>query len=370
MLRRIEGFDFVPGSLSDSERERIFSAKGYYTDHYGLYNGTGRFSSGNCLTYNSIDLGNKVVGLRIPTGVAVATGFQGIAVKVPSTGGVRHDYLSLFDGVNNTSQILFKFQDNGIIGLYRGSGSGGYGESGATLIGRTDIAAYQEDQWFYLEWGATIAAGTGGSCEARVNTKTVLDFPAINTDHTGRGLYDMVAMGNWYGGSAGGVPALNLAYDDFYMCDDTGSENNTFLGNCRVMTQQVAGNSTPQDFAIGGSAPAATAWQSLLNTNLDDTKYIYDGTAGHESLFTVQAIVNSPAVFGIQVSGAYRMDDATQRVVHNVIKSGATASEGADQYINQTYTYYRDIWETNPDTGVGFTGSELNSLLTGAKVAV
>lgn len=366
MLQRIEGFDFLPVGLSGSERERISTAKGYYCDSQGLVPTTGRFGFGNSIYPNGAFLNGSVIGDRIPIGAAISEGFIGVAVKVPSGGATGQNYVALFDGVNNTSQIIYSFLNNGVIAAYRASGSF-YGNNSKVLIGLSDIAAYQEDQWFYFEMRGKTAA-SGGIAEARVNTKTVLSFPAVNTDNTGRGLFDMIALGAWANISNFGN-AKDIQYDDLYVCDTTGSENNSYLGNCRVMTQLVAGNSTPQDFAIGGTAPAATAWQSLLNTNLDDTKYIHDGTVGDESLFTIQAIVNAPTVFGIQVSSGLRQDDATQRIAHNVIKSGATAAEGADQYTNQTYTYYRDIFETNPDTGVGFSGSELNSLLQGIKIA-
>ena len=105
----------------------------------------------------------------------------------------------------------------------------------------------------------------------------------------------------------------------------------------------------------------------MLNTGLDSTKYIHSGTPGDESLFTIEAIINAPMVFGIRVSSAVWQDDATQRTYRNLYKSGATLTEGSDQLTNQTPTFYGDIVEINPATGVGYTGGELNALLIGGK---
>jgi hypothetical protein len=51
-----------------------------------------------------------------------------------------------------------------------------------------------------------------------------------------------------------------------YFNDAAGSMNNTFLGNVRVKSQFTASAGDSTQFTIGGSAPAATNWQSVLNT--------------------------------------------------------------------------------------------------------
>jgi hypothetical protein len=85
-------------------------------------------------------------------------------------------------------------------------------------------------------------------------------------------------------------------------------------------------------------------------------------------LYTVQAIVNGAAVFGVQISSALRQDDATQIVARNVLQTHGTLYYGADDYLNQTYTVYEDIWDLNPFTGVGWTGAEANALEAGVEL--
>lgn len=360
-LRVIEGFDFMPSGLSASERARIYGAKGYYNWNSGIDVATGRFAFGKAMWQPSGITSTGLYGSKIPIGSAVSDGYTGLAVFVGT--GVSNQIggiITFHDGLTDAPQVTVVFYLNGIVQVWRGLPASG------TLLVQTPTASFQEDQWFYGEARCKVDP-TAGQVEVRINTKTVISLVAANTQATVNGTYDLIGVGfyNW-----GVAQRAFYGFDDMYFCDTAGGANNNFLGNCRVMTQFVTGNSTPQNFAIGGSSPAATAWQSLLNTNLDDTKYIHDGTAGDSSLFTIEAIVNAPMVFGIAASAAARMDDATQRTERNVIKSGSTTATGADHLINQTYTFYKDIWETNPATGVGFTGAELNALLIGPKVQV
>jgi len=361
MLRAVRGWDWIPQGLSGSENARLLAADRFYSSasngYFGNFNSVGRFGFGGCLNWalapGNLDA-NQIVGL---TGSSRATNTMGCAVFVDQANNA-YDWVTFFDAVTGAPQLSFYFAEYGVIKVYRG-----YPYSG-TLLVASQPGSFQEDEWFYFEAKATIDA-TAGAVECRVNTATVISLVAANTMATLNAFADSYGFGVARGPTFGN--AAFVKFDDFYFNDDTGSYNNGFLGNCRVMTQKVAGNSTPQDFTIGGSSPAATAWQSLLNANLDDTKYLFDNTAGHKSLFTIEAIINAPMVFGIQISGAYRQDDATQRTARNVIKSGSTTAEGGDQLTNQTYTMYKDIWEINPATSVGFTGAELNALLIGPK---
>jgi len=81
-------------------------------------------------------------------------------------------------------------------------------------------------------------------------------------------------------------------------------------------------------------------------------------------------ILNTPLVHGIEISGAYRQDDATQRFIKNSIQSSGVNAEGVSRAINQSYTFYADIFETDPNTGVSFTGTAANALKIGPKVDV
>jgi hypothetical protein len=86
---------------------------------------------------------------------------------------------------------------------------------------------------------------------------------------------------------------------------------------------------------------------------------------GDQDLYTVTPIINAPVIFGIDVLGFYRQDDATQLYPKNTIKSGGVTSYGAVNASYSTYKAFRDIWELDPATSVGFTGTAVNALQIG-----
>jgi hypothetical protein len=280
----------------------------------------------------------------------------GCRMLVPASGPIMD--ITMLDTMGGGGQFHISFTSTGNIHFTSYGGS----------VFSTPAWAFHPGKWFYLEVKWKSGTGTSGMVEVRVNTVPVLSFPAIDT-----------AGGTPYGGIAHGVDVMQIhqggafggghLIDDFYLLDSTGTVNNDYLGNVRAQWLAPNANSTPLQWAIGGSAPAATNWQSALNAALDDTKYVYDTTPGDIDQYTVTPILNTPFVHGVEIGGVFRQDDATQRVVRNAYKTHATQYDGGvDYYINQFYTYYPDVIELNPFTGTSFTGSEANALTIGPKV--
>jgi hypothetical protein len=225
------------------------------------------------------------------------------------------------------------------------------------------MGVFQEDQDFFLEIHGVIAS-SGGSVEVRVNTVPVISLTGANTQGATITTCDSIFLGIYVPG--GGVEGH---FDDLYVNDTSGGVNDSWLGNVRVKTQFMIANGFTNDFSIGGTSPAATHWQSVLNQNLDDTKFEYSPNIGDIDLFTPDPNLNSPLVHAVQVRMALRQDDATQRVARALVRVSGTNYVGSvDQYTNQTFTMYRERWQLNPNTGVSFTGAEVNAIQAGVKV--
>lgn len=361
-LRYVDGWDYLPTGTGNDAR---LEASGYYLrggsgafDVGNIANNIsapGRFGYGNCLSWNGL-VGSQGVRLQmirpINPGNAYSAGIMGMAIAIGKTSVVPFQ-VCFYDAVNDQAQCYVEFLPNGIIKAYGGSG---------VLLATTYAGAYYYDEWFWFEFKASIA-NTGGTMEVRINTVTVISVPSADTQTSGNANFDSYQFSTR---SLGIGNTFIAAVDDFYILDTGGTVNNSFLGNVRVKTQFTASAGDLAQFTASG---AATNWQAALNKNTDDTIYNYSPTVGQEDLYHMQAVVNGPIVHGIQMRGSYRQDDATQRVAHNHVKTaGANIVEGSDKYLNQTYTYYTDIIEINPDTASGFTGTEANALQGGPKV--
>jgi len=367
-LRLIEGFDWLPTTADNATFQALMGQSHYYFASSILsdpatwdINTTTAFSYGNSLRVNYTDAQYDTLNqLYYPVG-PLDEGYMGyrILVQPDHTGWLG---MTFYDAVSGGNQISIVCRPNGMIYVYRGAPFSG------TLLITSDPGSFYMGSWFYLEAYVKIH-DTAGEVQVRVNTKVVIDLIASDTNATGRPYFDMVGMrGRNSSGSAAWVE--NQYFDDMYFCDTAGTVNNGYLGNVRVKTQFTTADGDNIDFLIGGSAPAATNWQSVQNTSLNLTKLVYSPTVGDYDLYEIDPNVNAPYVHAIQVRTGARQDDATQRVLHNLLKTpaGTLIEPGTDFYLNQTVSVHRDIIEINPDTATFFTGTEANGTQAGFKV--
>jgi hypothetical protein len=366
-----EGFDWFPSGKGDAARANLWAANEFFTrrdSSFGFAEGdvvTGRFGFGKALTIWGSVWGFFInqQGYVVPVNATPAEGFMGLAVFVSSSlSALNRPTIGFFDAVTNYHQITISFEPNGVIKVWRG-------KRGETLLINSPAGAYQEDEWFHTESRAKIA-GSGGEFELRINTETKIQLLSANTQYTGNSYFDSIFLGAQGVDNRISIPGPGyLAYDDLFVNDTTGLENNTWMGNLRVKSQFMIANGAVNNFTIGGSSPAATNWQSVLNNSLDDSKYVYDITPGDKDLYTPDPNLNAPLVRVLQVRLALRQDDSTQRSAKALVRLSTTTYEGSVEFFtNTTYTFYKQRWELSPATGVTFTGSEINGCQVGVKV--
>lgn len=360
MLRRVDGFDYIPlEGLNNGLVANHLTAGSWhpFPNGLGAYGTpatiTGVFGRGVALYVNTT-VGAGIGALNFNWvqafgGGAAVSGVTGIrAYRGSST--QSPPIFSIYDAVSNAPQLTLSWDAMGVLKLWRG----GYG---GTLLAYTESGAFDDDRWMFAEMKFTI--GSSGSVEVRMNADVILTYTG-NTQATGIAGFDAVEIGSTNYQNASTV----WAFDDLYICDQTGTVNNDYLGNVQVRTQFTAGPGHTTTFTPVG---AATNWQAAQNQNLDDTEYNGTTTIGNIDLYAMQAVISANSIYGVQVRTAMRQDDATQIVARNVLRSGTTQVEGIDHYINESYEYYFDIWEKDPDTGVGWLQSGVNAVQAGPK---
>jgi hypothetical protein len=236
------------------------------------------------------------------------------------------------------------------VAVYLGSGTG-------TLLTLGPNNAWTPNVWVFLEVGAKIDSSTG-SVEVRVNGVTVASVSGINTKSTANVWFDNVKLSTNFG---------NLPIDNFYYNDATGSAPyNGFLGDFRVDSILPEADSAVQ------FTPLANAnWQEVSEVAMDsDASYNYSSTPGDQDLFDMGALDSHDAsVLAVQITGAFRKDDAGDRSIKNAVKSGGTTAYGAvDPLYDGFYAYYSDVFVQDPNTSAAWALSAVNAMKAGYKV--
>lgn len=235
---------------------------------------------------------------------------------------------------------------------------------GAVLF-QSPPGTFQPDTWNFIELGFKLTDDPTGWLICKVNGKEIVSLVSQTTSTTGNLQVNMVTLG-YFQEAPVGWTSSNTYWDDLYVCDSLGARNNTFLGNARVQALLPDGN----DSVTWNVEPNTNQnWESARNTDIDDDAYVYSNVVGDQDKYTIEPMVNTPEVFGIQVTGLYKQVDATQRSVANVIDSGGVEVEGTEYFTPVLlYASSIDMFEVDPNTTVSWLPPAVNALLIGPKV--
>lgn len=228
-----------------------------------------------------------------------------------------------------------------------------------TLL-ETATAGLTTGDWYYIEFKYTID-GSSGSYELRVNESTIASDSGIDTLE---GATAGIRQVGYFGST---VSADAWTFDDMYIVDTTGSTNNDFVGNTRVVT------------LFPESAGDDTQWTPDAGNNFervdeaapdDDSSYVESSTTGQRDLYNYPALpTDTDTIQGVQVATIGRETDVTDFTLITPVKSGGTLYKDAAQAVGGTsYEDLRRVLEVDPDTSVAWTKSGVDSAQFGIEV--
>jgi hypothetical protein len=235
--------------------------------------------------------------------------------------------------------------------------------NGATVTGGTSDYIVPLNQEIYVEMKVTIADSIGSnSCIVRVNGTEVINVAAgQDLKNTANAYANSVMIGpNQLGGGS-------FIMDDLYICDQSGSTNNDFLGDCRIDLKMPSADgfytdgtpSTGSDnFAMVNATPVGTGNFVTLANNGDRDSYQHNGLPA----------VTGSVIYGVQVNAAVDKDDAGTRDAATFIRSGTVDEDGASVALGTTYGILRDVYELNPDGNVAWNTTTVDNAEFGVVV--
>lgn len=262
--------------------------------------------------------------------------------------------LSLVDGT--TEQVGLYLYSNGTLSVLR---------NGTALTGGTSTATVAINAWNYLEIKGTISTSiAANSCKVRLNGADIITVAAGQSiQATANAFYSGVRIG-----PATANSAVYGRYDDFYICNQSGTVNNDFLGDCRIDTLLPTSDGTYTD----GTPSVAGAHYLMVDENPPNTTdYVDMGVVGNRDSYgypDLTALTNS-TVYGVQLNAAALKDDSGTRALATFARSGTTNSDGASYTLSTSQLYASQVFETAPG-GAAWTQTLVNGAEFGTTVTL
>ena len=280
--------------------------------------------------------------------------FHGFAFRSTQVSAV-----TLCQIMNGNSYDLTLRLNNGYIEARTGNTSG-------PVIGTATTGQMQTDTWYYVELKTQISNSTTDTCIFKVDGQTALtlstgsDTSGSTTNYPSRRIAFPVSV-------TGGTI---LYVDDIYICNDSGSVNNTFLGPVRVDTLRPNGNGNSSDWD-GSDGNQVDNYQLVDETTIGGSDYIEAQNVNEKDLFTYSDLSFSvSAIHGVKVTSVGKKTTSAIRTEKHVCRRSSTDYDASDTlYLPETTSIRSSIWETDPSTGTAWTSTGVNAAEFGIKVA-
>jgi len=196
------------------------------------------------------------VSKTIPATTNFVIGFAYMTSLISAGTGPK--VVELFDSA--TTQCDLRVNGDGTLSVTR---------NGTVLTGGTSSFAISAGAYYFIEWKVTIADSiAANSCKVRVNGVDWITVAAgQDTKNTANATANVVNFGTM--NSFSGVPATDFA--DFYLCDQSGTTNNDFLGDIRVDTLYPNADGTYSQWNYSGLSGAHRYWRVNIAENNTST---------------------------------------------------------------------------------------------------
>lgn len=357
-ILHLEGFDKISsstGTASATDVDAWLSYSKYYwntakVDDYLVFDGWG--GVGHAMSMGDGVVSNdNFLSCMITPSHTVITGF---AFKPSDDAEERDDEFLCFGSLAENLEDHFQLQiDQGK--HIKCFGNGAYLAQAKNCLFK--------NKWNHIQ--LKIVFGGSGSFELKVNDVTLITDTSVATSKAGSTSCDFVTL---HGLKGGDTSASTHLYDDWYICDTTGSNNNDFMGAVKIETllPDAAGDSS--DF----TPSAGSNYQNVDEVPIDTTTYNESlATTGNKDLFNIDSLsAISGNVKGVQVTSYAISTEGQVITVEGLVKSSITENNAGTFYIgSDIYQPFSAVWETDPTLGGSWSVSNINTLQIGYEVS-
>lgn len=343
---------FVDGFAGGDYATKWSQNGGTATPAFTLKTSSPRVSGCSYLTATAGTSGTNL--LRKTLATAVSEAFCGIGVRVSNASSAGSISFVLRGDSNATTHLTLMLNASGFLELRRGTTAG-------TLLatGTTQLSA---NVWNYIEIRATIA-DSGGVCQVRLNgsTSNEIDFSGDTKNAGTNSSIDSLEL-------ARSGTGISCDWTDVYICDTSGSLNNTWLGDVRVANLVPVADGAASGLT-GSDGNQVSNWQQVDELPFSSTDY--NGATVGGTLADTYGLTDLPAatgsVKGVALNVSAAKTDAGAATINLRARSGGTNYDGAGITPTTTYATYQQIRETDPATSAAWTQSAVNALRSASR---
>jgi hypothetical protein len=261
-----------------------------------------------------------------------------------------------FRNASNAAQVTIEVTTTGAIQARRGFSSTG------TILG-TSNPVITANAWNHIEV-KVLVSDTVGTVHVQVNGIEVLALTGQDTLNSGSAEISQIFHGSTRidsavtGSASNSATGLTIYRKDAVYWDTSGTQNNDFMGTVSVLRLVVDADSSFNWTPSTGT----TGYDLLDEAGPDDADYISaDSTPPAASVFTFGNLpVDVTSVRGLISLVRAKKTDGGDGNLQVSLTSNAADDLGSDRPITTADTYYWDVSELSPDTGVAWTPSEVD----------
>lgn len=195
-------------------------------------------------------------------------------------------------------------------------------------------------QHFEIEWN-------DGAVEVRIDKVTVLNVPSVGYT----GLIGQIMVAGCYGYPKTGALGVYYDIDDLYFRNGDGTLNNSWLGDIKAYMQVVNADGTPAEWV---PSVGSEMWPMVDNIPpQDNAQYIMAEGPDKRAVLGYAAFPSQIiSITAVQVmSRMWKTDAGGAKVAVGMI-SDMMEEAKPEHPISSAPRYYRDVFETDPATGL------------------
>jgi len=298
----------------------------------------------------------------------LASAYFGSRILISNV-SLTHVDLQVMDYVQDLAQLTVRlYPRSGIVSVYSGDPDTTF--PSPALLAMSTPNAFSPHIWNSVEVYASI--GSGGAFDVHIQGSSVVSATGVLVQYPtpppdGKSIRgDLSGFRYRLGSDASTQNGVALSIDDFYVCDSTTGPGtypcNSFLGDVAVQTLTPTANVSVQWTPLAG-----TNYTEVGTAQFEgDLSYNSAGVVGAADVFTLAPLPTSTlAVFGVQLTGAYRKLNASAQTIVQTVTSGGTAQASAPLTMSLAYAYYSTMLPLDPHTSASWTPAAVNLMHAG-----